>query len=112
MQTSMVPSVTTSGDYWMPWLPVESSDTLTLVNSFPNTTKLGSTLRSRNFQNEILSTDAEAYGRAYFGEGDGDIFIENVQCNGSESSIIDCPTSQFGVPDCSHSEDAGVRCEG
>ena len=96
----------------MPRSPAETLDTPTLVKFIPNTLKLGSTLRSRNFQNETLSTDAEAYGRAYFGEGDGDIFIENVQCNGSESSIIDCPTSEFGVHDCSHSEDAGVRCEG
>ena len=59
-----------------------------------------------------MSTDAEAFGRAYFGEGDGVIFIENVQCNGSESSIIDCPSSEVGIHDCSHSEDAGVRCEG
>ena len=57
-------------------------------------------------------TDPEAYGQAYFGEGQGDIYIENVQCNGSESTLEDCPASEVGVHDCTHSEDAGVRCQG
>ena len=40
------------------------------------------------------------------------MFIENVQCNGSESSLADCPASEVRDHSCSHSEDAGVRCEG
>ena len=56
-------------------------------------------------------TDPEAYVEAYFGEGKGEIYIENVQCNGSESSLEDCPASEVGVHDCTHSEDAGVRCQ-
>ena len=50
------------------------------------------------------------YGRASYGEGHGEIFLSNVQCNGSESSILDCPAS--GAHSCNHSEDAGVSCEG
>ena len=56
-------------------------------------------------------TDPEAYVEAYFGEGQGEIYIENVQCNGSESSLEDCPASEVSVHDCTHSEDAGVRCQ-
>ena len=59
----------------------------------------------------LFDSDPEAYGRAYFGEGDGDIYLENVQCNGSESSLEDCPASELGVHDCHHSEDAGVKCD-
>ena len=60
----------------------------------------------------MLSTaDAEAYGQAYFGEGQGNIYVGNVQCNGSESYLEDCPASEVGIHDCTHSEDAGVRCQ-
>ena len=59
-----------------------------------------------------MSTDAEAYGKARYGEGEGEIYIENVQCVGSESSLTDCPASEVGVHDCSHSEDVGVSCKG
>ena len=41
-----------------------------------------------------------------------DIYIENVQCNGNESHLEECPSSDVGVHDCSHSEDAGVSCKG
>ena len=36
-------------------------------------------------------------------------------CSGNENSLLDCPrvpSAGVGVSDCSHSEDAGVRCEG
>ena len=38
--------------------------------------------------------------------------IENVQCNVSESHREECPSSDVGDHDCSHSEDAGVSCKG
>ena len=40
------------------------------------------------------------------------IYIDNVQCNGSESHLEECPSSDVGDHDCSHSEDAGVSCQG
>ena len=40
------------------------------------------------------------------------IYIDNVQCNGSESHLEECPSSDVGDNDCSHSEDAGVNCQG
>ena len=60
----------------------------------------------------LFSTDAEVYGEAYFGEGQGDIYIVNVECTGSEDRLEDCPASDVGDHDCSHSEDAGVACQG
>ena len=59
----------------------------------------------------VMNTEPEAYGNATFGEGEGYIYIKNVQCNGSESTLEDCPASEVGVHDCTHSEDAGVRCQ-
>ena len=53
-----------------------------------------------------------ALGGAYFGNGSGDIFLDNVVCNGTESSLLECNTNPIGQHNCDHSEDAGVRCEG
>ena len=66
----------------------------------------------RNDDKFNFFTDPWAHGRAYFGKGQGDIYIDNVQCNGSESHLEECPSSDVGDHDCSHSEDAGVSCQG
>ena len=59
---------------------------------------------------EWMSTAGpEVFGGAYFGQGEGDLYLENVQCDGSENRLEDCPVS--GVQ-CSHSEAAGVTCQG
>ena len=51
---------------------------------------------------------AKALKVAYFGEGIGPIFFDNVRCTGEESSIFDCPSKT--LHDCAHTEDAGVVC--
>ena len=48
----------------------------------------------------------------YFGEGSGLILLDDVNCNGRESSIFTCNHNIFGEHDCSHQEDAGVICFG
>ena len=48
---------------------------------------------------------------ALFGEGSGPIVLDNVQCSGSESMILDCTANDIGVHNCDHSEDAGVTCQ-
>ena len=53
-----------------------------------------------------------ARASAYFGEGSGLILLDNVNCNGRESSIFDCSYRRFGEHDCDHEEDAGVVCTG
>ena len=58
----------------------------------------------------IISADALPVGQAFFGEGAGDIFIDNLICNGSENRLQDCRL--FTDHNCEHSEDAGVRCQG
>nr|XP_054765124.1 deleted in malignant brain tumors 1 protein-like [Lytechinus pictus] len=51
-----------------------------------------------------------ALPKASFGEGAGNIFLDDVQCNGSESNLKDCNHSGIGVHDCAHKEDASVIC--
>ena len=56
----------------------------------------------------FIVTDAQAVSSAFFGPGSGPIFLDDVRCSGSETGLLDCPsTSQHN---CVHSEDAGVRC--
>ena len=57
-------------------------------------------------------TDPVARGRAYFGQANGEIYLENVECEGGESYLLNCSSSGTGVHSCDHSEDAGVQCQG
>ena len=52
--------------------------------------------------------NAIAYRRAYFGQGTGSIYRNDVECNGNESSLFGC-TYKYPYH-CDHSEDAGVKC--
>ncbi|NWQ75795.1 MARCO protein, partial [Columbina picui] len=42
--------------------------------------------------------------------GTGPIWLDDVGCTGSESSIFDCSKSNWGVHNCNHNEDAGLEC--
>ena len=55
--------------------------------------------------------DAEAiFYRAKFGEGTGPIWIDDINCPSSASSILECNHNGWGVNNCRHREDAGVKC--
>ena len=72
--------------------------------------------------NELLSLyhpisllpDAEALkltGLVY-NEVSGSIFLDEVNCTGEESQLLECGHNGIGVRDCSHYQDAGARCTG
>ncbi|CAL9687675.1 unnamed protein product [Knipowitschia caucasica] len=44
-------------------------------------------------------------------EGRGLIQLDEVQCNGTEHSLLACSHSALGQHDCTHSEDVAVRCQ-
>lgn len=48
--------------------------------------------------------------RATFGQGTGPVLVDNVHCIGSENYLSSCPHNGWGVHNCLHTEDAGVRC--
>lgn len=52
-----------------------------------------------------------AHGFATFGPGSGPIYLDNVNCAGTEVMLGDCPANPIGVNNCGHPEDAGVTCQ-
>ena len=53
---------------------------------------------------------ALALSYSHFGEGRGPIVLDDVNCEGLELYITDCPNAGLYNHNCGHSEDAGVRC--
>ena len=62
--------------------------------------------RQAGFPNER----AQALSEAPFGEGSGDILLDDVACTGTESGLINCTHTSPADPICTHRNDAGVRC--
>ncbi|XP_051632294.1 deleted in malignant brain tumors 1 protein-like isoform X1 [Manacus candei] len=51
-----------------------------------------------------------APGHAHFGRGHDAIWLDEVNCTGTENSILECPAKPWGDNNCFHGEDAGVIC--
>ena len=56
------------------------------------------------------SEGVRSFGQARFGQGLDPIWLDTVNCVGTESRLADCPANAIGDHDCVHGEDAGVRC--
>ena len=94
--------VMTAGTWQM---PVWSADNLDLMVRCYNLEVITAILN-----HSLIASNVVAFERAYFGEGSGDIFLDELACTGNELQLTDCAVDQSH--DCTHAEDAGVRCEG
>ncbi|NXV73257.1 C163A protein, partial [Atlantisia rogersi] len=51
-----------------------------------------------------------APGAAHFGPGSDPIWLDNVNCSGSEAALSECRAEPWGTHNCRHGEDAAVVC--
>ena len=45
-----------------------------------------------------------------YNPGTGLIYLDDVQCFGTEDNLLNCPHPGIGNHDCTHEEDIGVSC--
>lgn len=57
-------------------------------------------------------TAVSAPGSAHFGQGSGRIWLDSVNCTGTEATLSECQARPWGSNSCDHHEDAGVVCSG
>lgn len=50
--------------------------------------------------------------KAFFGRGQDQVWLDDVQCAGDEKFLTDCRHRGLGEHDCDHNEDAGLICSG
>ena len=56
--------------------------------------------------------DAVPFSNVHFGNGAGLIHLDDVDCTGSESKLLDCRHRSSVHCTYGYNEDAGVRCQG
>lgn len=96
-------SVMTVGEQAMPQLCADNWDSLLQVHNQATSMAV--------FLLQVQNLGSQAVVRAGFGQGTGSIWLDQVACTGTESTLADCPANPIGTHDCSHFEDAGVRCQ-
>ena len=50
------------------------------------------------------------YGNAVYGPGSGPIWLDDVNCEGSEISIDECQHGEWGTHNCNHRGDVYINC--
>jgi hypothetical protein len=57
-----------------------------------------------------MVTSFQGYTDSKFGQGTGNIYLDNVICKGNEAAFGSCVHSQWGTHKCDHTSEAGVHC--
>ncbi|XP_030847770.1 deleted in malignant brain tumors 1 protein [Strongylocentrotus purpuratus] len=76
----------------------------TVCDDFWADTEATVVCRSLGFESGTLAAFA------HFGEGSGEIVLDDVSCTRNETNLGECSNAGLGVHNCGHSEDAGVFC--
>ncbi len=58
----------------------------------------------------LIFVGAMPFGTAYYSNGNAPFVLSNLQCNGSEDHLLDCPQLN-SVRTCGDQEDAAVNCQ-
>jgi len=59
----------------------------------------------------MLNRDGQYLVHKY-GPGSGNIWVDNLQCSGTENDILDCNGAIFTTHNCGHNEDVSISCQG
>lgn len=43
-------------------------------------------------------------------DGAGEIWLDNMECKGNERTLANCYSNGWGIHNCGHSEDVGIKC--
>lgn len=78
----------------------------TVCDDFFNDTDAGVACRQMGWDDGVRANFLQ------FPEGTGTIWMDNLMCTGTESSLVDCPFNGFGSHNCIHIEDVGIHCSG
>ena len=71
-----------------------------------------------NFINGMITCRSLGFTSFYvtsfqYGPGNGPIWLDNVMCDGSESSLGRCSHRGINITqNCTHAKDVGIRCRG
>ena len=60
----------------------------------------------------VLHLGALALTKAQYGEGYGPVYLDEVNCSGTEASIVHCGHIGVANTNCGHAEDAAIICKG
>ena len=80
-------------------------------NNWVNNRDAGDLIRHcTHYDITVMPSTGMALSGAHFGAGSGIIWLDEVKCSGTEQRLEHCRHAGWGNEDCSHHEDAGVRC--
>uniref|UniRef100_A0A8W8MJW7 SRCR domain-containing protein n=1 Tax=Magallana gigas TaxID=29159 RepID=A0A8W8MJW7_MAGGI len=73
----------------------------TVCDDIWNTNNAQVVCRMLGYEKSAIATTS-----AYFGQGNGQIWMDDVNCIGNETMLTDCQFLGFGIHNCVHAEDA------
>jgi hypothetical protein len=63
-----------------------------------------------NFNTVCRMSNGTLMNKEHFEQGSGQIWLDDVNCTGSELSITQCNHRTWGLHNCDHIRDVGVLC--